>query len=144
MTTETRTEMDRFIEERQITMDAVRVDRNPNVKESDWDAGASHWRCTFRINASSFETYFSMGSAHTQPPTAADVLDCLASDASGIGLDDVSAQLDFEEWANEYGYDTDSISALHTYNLVKSQTVALHDFLGGSGYRELIEDIERL
>jgi hypothetical protein len=135
--TETRSIED-FIAERHITMSAERVSSNPNMDDDQWAEDASHWRITFRINAASFETYFSQGSAHTEAPTAADVLDCLASDASTV------TDLDFEEWAGELGYNPDSIKDLHTYNVIKAQSDALKLFLGDTGYRELIEDVERL
>ena len=43
------------------------------------------FRCTIRRGDESMAVRFSQGPAHTEPPTLADVLDCLASDASSTG-----------------------------------------------------------
>jgi hypothetical protein len=94
-----------------------------------------HWAVTLRMGRKQMTVPFSQGWAHTKPPTAADVLDCLASDASG-------ADESFEDWAANYGYDTDSRKAERTYNAVRKQTARLRQFLGDK-YEPLLE-VERL
>ena len=79
-----------------------------------------------------------MGPALTDEPDAADVLNCLASDASGY-----ENAGSFEEWAGEYGYDTDSRSAERTFSAVESQTLALRSFLG-ERYGDYLWDTEGL
>lgn len=74
-----------------------------------------------------------------EPPNAAEVLDCLASDASGI-----VCCSSFEEWASEYGMDPDSRSAETTYRATLANTDKLRKFLGSEDFRVLLEDIERL
>ena len=72
-----------FIAKHQITATAARVDENPNAKDA-WPADARHFRVTLRSTFDgdrAAQFYFSQGSAHTEDPTAADLLDCLASDA---------------------------------------------------------------
>lgn len=59
-------------------------------------------------------------------PSADSVLSCLARDAIG-------SESTFEDWANEYGYDTDSRKALATYmecqeTATKLRKVGLRDF----------------
>jgi len=71
-------------------------------------------------------------------PKVSDVLDCLASDSSGY-----DNARNFEDWASEYGYDTDSRKAYATYQTVAEQAKALKHFLGEVVYTELLFDTER-
>src|SRR5947207_663766 len=96
-----------FIAQHKIRMTADLIDRNPNMDLDEWSQTATHWRCQFKVGRRSLTTYFSQGSAHTREPTAEDVLDCLASDATGVQ----NSRDDFDEWCSEYGYDTDSRKA---------------------------------
>lgn len=66
-------------------------------------------------------------------PTVADVLDSLAMDASSI-----ENSRDFEEWADDGGYDKDSRKAEATYNECKRQTRELELFLGRKHVQELL------
>ncbi len=75
--------------------------------------------------------------AAAAPPTASDVLDCLASDAS-----EYDGTRDFEDWASDYGYDTDSRKAEATDRVIAEQAKALRHFMGDA-YDALIE-AERL
>lgn len=109
-------------------MRATPVDKNPNMDQDDWHASASHWRCTFTRRDEDnrprqMRVYFSQGSAHTKPPTAAEVLACLAMDAAGWE----NAQ-DFEDWCVEYGYDTDSRRAARVYRAVEATVDRLDRF----------------
>ena len=72
-------------------------------------------------------------------PSIEDVLDCLASDASGFGNSRT-----FEEWADEYGYDSDSRKAEKTYNAVAENTKKLKNLLGHDLYEKLLFEVERL
>ena len=56
-------------------------------------------------------------------PTLADVLECVAMDASG-------ADQTFEDWASGYGYDPDSRSAERTWKACVMQTAKLRRLLG--------------
>lgn len=139
--------MQSFLTLAALTMRAERTERNPNMAggkdtaaDREWNATARHWRITFRRSGRGvFSTYFSQGSGHTKEPTAADVLDCLASDAAGF-----ENAGDFEEWASEYGYDTDSRSAERTYRTIEKQADKLRRFLGEDLYGSLLWDTERL
>jgi hypothetical protein len=129
-----------FIEARHIRMEAKYVDRNPNMAADDeWMRSATHWRVTFRRGRHQLTTYFSQGSAITGEPTAADVLDCLASDASSI--DNARG---FEEWASELGYDADSRKAEKTFKACERSAEKLHNFLGPALYQQLLYETERL
>lgn len=83
--------------------------------------------------------YFSMGSAHHGEPALADVLNSLALDASGYE----NAQ-GFEDWANEYGYDTDSRKAERTYKVCQRQSERLREFLGEDAYKDMLWNTENL
>jgi len=72
-------------------------------------------------------------------PDPADILDCIASDASGT--DQVGG---FEDWCGEYGYDIDSRKAEAIYNEVNRQSRALRAMLGRKDYDQLLYDVERL
>ena len=64
----------------------------------------THWEVTLTFNGQSITSPFSQGSAYSVPPTAQTVASCLASDAQ-------AGTEEFEEFASEYGYDSDSRKA---------------------------------
>lgn len=125
-----------FIEKEKIRFDASLTDSNPHM--SDMMQGSTHWLCRIRRGRRSMKVYFSQGPAIRQEPTAEDVLDCLASDASGF--DNASS---FEDWCAEYGLDSDSRKAEKTYRAIEFQRRDLVNLLGGDAYRALLE-CERL
>jgi len=73
------------------------------------------------------------------PPDLACVLDSLASDASSY-----ENARNFDEWASEYGYDTDSRKAEKTYRSVGDQAKELLHLLGREVYEILVWKVERL
>ena len=83
------------------------------------------WTVTLRYKRRKMTVPYFTGSAITREPDAADVLDCLLSDASGY-----DAARGFEDWCADYGYDTDSRSAEHTYQQIERQSKKLRVFLG--------------
>lgn len=130
-------QLDEFIRCAFITATATQVNSNPNMLDDF--AGADHWRVTLRRPGNRKMTvYFSMGSAHNgKEPEVADVLDSLASDASGI-----ENARSFEDWCGEYGYDTDSRKAHRTYTICKREAERLQKFLD-AGYERLLWNVER-
>ena len=83
---------------------------------------------------------YSMGSAHKKNPSAADVLDNIASDVTGY-----ENARNFTDWASDYGYDTDSIKAKHTYNTIGEQVGKLKMLLNNEQlYHDLLFNTERL
>jgi len=69
-----------FIKSAGLSMNATWTDHNPSMEDS---ATMDHWRCTIRSGKSRMSLVFSMGVGHNgKQPELADVLDCLASDAS--------------------------------------------------------------
>lgn len=92
--------------------------------EHGWNHFA--YTVTLSYQGRTMETPFKTGTAWTTVPTAADVLYSLLSDASGID----NAAGSFEDWAGEYGYDTDSRKAEAAYQATLAQTQRLRALLG--------------
>lgn len=90
---------------------------------SDWQRGATGYTVTLRRGRQRLTVDFWMGSAHTSEPTAADVLACLVSDASG-------AEQAFESWAGDLGYETDSREAERIYRACRAMAPRVRRFLG--------------
>jgi hypothetical protein len=126
------------IQDMGLTMTCQRSDSNPHMEQDSWSATAHHWRVTLHHGSKRLRTFFSQGSGYTQPPTIEDVLNCLADDAAGHE----NAQ-SFEDWASEYGFDSDSRRALRDYQLIGRQAQALKNFLG-EAYHEVLFDTERV
>ena len=128
--------LNQFIAANGISMSADWADTNPNFTDPHPDM--SHYKCVLSKDKPrrSMTTYFSMGSALTREPSAADVLDCLASDSAGIGEQ-------FEDWAREYGYDPDSRKAERSYKTCQRQAKILLQFLGREQFEALLYDTER-
>lgn len=84
-----------------------------------------HWQVTLTAWGRQLTFQFSQGSAHKSPPTIADMLHCLISDAQGI--DDAPT---FEDWASEYGLDTDSRKAERSWKLTVRSAKGARCFLG--------------
>lgn len=76
-------------------------------------------------------TPFGQGAAHTEEPTAMQVLDSLLSDAHSV----LNAR-DFDEWAGEYSYPMETPGerrdARRAWNAVTRQTGLLAAFLDGA------------
>lgn len=131
-----------FIQEHGIERAAVEpAAANPNMTGED-SADMNHWTVTLfdGERRSNMTIPFSMGSGHNgAEPELADVLDCLASDAAGYENSGAS----FEEWAGEYGYDTDSRRAEATFRAIAGQSEQLAAFLGQDAYKALLWEVER-
>ena len=129
----------------------IRDDFNPKTCEGR--SGQSHWAVTVNFNGKSYTTEYHKGAAHrcyysfsgrkgspvnlnkwktiddqialerSRPnkPTLPDVMYALVMDSQEFHY----GCLDFEEWAENYGYDTDSRSAENTYNACRACYVAL-------------------
>ena len=103
-----------------------------------WEHDA--WTCLVKFGEKSFETPYKTGIGHRkavpgklpvpQAPKGADVVSCLLSDAS-------SSDCGFEDWCGEFGYDTDSRSALDTYLVCQNTEKKLVGLFGLELFREL-------
>lgn len=103
-----------------------------------WDGAANWYRVTLHNGEQTLTVPFGMGSGHTDEPEAAEVINCLVSDAATY-----ENARSFEEWADELGFDEDSRKALTTWRQVAKQTAALRDFLGAE-YDAYLWDTEGL
>lgn len=129
--------MKKFIADNKISMTCGWTDSNPNMDES---SNMDNWKCIIKSARKQFTVYFSMGYGHYgKQPKIEDVLDCLASDASGFENED-----GFESWASGYGYSTDSRKAERIYKTIESQAKRLKKFLGETQYNRLLWETERL
>ena len=113
-----------FVDLHKITATVTHADSNPSMPDFDGD----HWIVALRRKGKPgvrrMSLYFSKGYGHNgAEPTAAEVLNCLRSDA--WGADEL-----FETWACDLGFDPDSRSAEKIYNAVRRQTAKLSKFLG--------------
>jgi len=99
-----------------VTYGARKPPIDPNWKP------AHSWTVTLRLGRKRMTVDF-FGGAATGEPTASEVLSCLISDACAEGES-------FEEWCDDYGYDSDSRSALATYEACAKSGARLREFLG--------------
>lgn len=119
-----------FIKANNVRMTAERADSNPNMDDFQGD----HWKCRIRYNGKSMVIYFSQGYGHNgRTPKIDSVLYCIAADANGY-----DNAPDFENWASEYGYDTDSRKAYRVFMTVRKQADKLHNMFD-SKYDDLLE-----
>ncbi len=126
-----------FIATHKITMTCDRADSNPAM-DATAPGSMDHWKCKLAHTSHRMTVPFSMGYGYNgKEPTAADVLSCLASDASGITSD-------FEEWARDLGYDPDSRTAERTYKACVKSAEKLKTFLGADLYDTLLYHTEAL
>lgn len=146
------TTLDEFIAQQGLTADVERADRNPSMPADDWSRSARHWLVTIRKDLpdtpgchAGMDVPFSQGSAHMDPPTLADVLDCIASDVATV-----ENACSFDDWADELGYfpmesSADYKRARAAYDAATRQASYLREFLDDEeAFSKLLWDIERL
>ena len=130
------TTMPQFCQKHRISARVELADENPNM--TDMVEGSRHWKVILRRAGRQMTVPFSTGPAIEKEPTAEDVLSCLASDTAGY-----ENANGFEDWAGEYGYDTDSRRAERTWKAVEKQAEKLARFLPVDLYNDLLWDTER-
>jgi hypothetical protein len=110
-----------------ITAEAVMTDPPAYAWDEDEPQRdrANWYRVTLGYDGRTMTVPFGMGSALTDEPNAADVINCLASDAATF-----ENARSFEEWASELGFDSDSRRAYAIYQQTETQTTELRGFLG--------------
>jgi hypothetical protein len=129
-------DMKQFIRDNRVSMTSEWAPSNPNMDGSD---KMDNWKCKLRAGRRSMTVYFSKGVGHGGvEPGAGEVLDCLASDASGV----VNAR-GFEDWCDDYGYDHDSRKAERTFRTIERQAASLRRLLGEEAYEALLWNTER-
>ena len=147
----------KFMKDNGLAFRAVRVDSRPDglgdiptgpdhMVNKTWaeveNRHRRHFRVEFRTLASDFAlvTFFSQGSAHTEAPTATEVLECLAIDARSVV--DCTDVLDF---AAEMGFASDDLwhdvveNLRKTFNACNSTLDQLDALLGEDAREELLD-----
>lgn len=125
-----------FITKNGITMTVEPTTGNPNI---DSETKMNHYRVIFSGGLTELTTFFSMGLGLEGKPQVEDVLDCLAQEASGF--EDART---FEDWCDNFGYDTDSRKAERTWMAAVDGAKLLKSFLGLVEYDHLLNEVERL
>jgi hypothetical protein len=126
----------------------LRINKRPDIDMDAWEKTARHWLVVLHrvvdgspgspIHAEA-HTYYSQGPAHRKPPSAADVLDSLASDIASV-----RSARDFEDWCSDMGVDPDSRKWFACYERIFETQKSLLRLLGSSLLDELVEKTERL
>ncbi len=116
----------------------------PDQDSTDWPK-ATHWKVVLWTThprkwwRSTFPLYSSKGPGHHgEPPDLPEILDCLVNDADILYYDN------FEHWADDYGYDSDSRKAEQTFKQRRKQARAFRAFLGEEYLQMLCDDVEGL
>ena len=125
-----------FCTKHKIKARAEWADSNPHMADSQ---NMNHFKVTLRHAGRQMTLYFSQGYAISGEPTAADVLNCLASDSSSV-----ENARSFEDWAADLGYDPDSRKAEKIFKICEKQAERLKKFLGEDLYKILLWDVEGL
>lgn len=97
--------------------------------------GMDHWKCVMRAGKSQYTFYFSKGYGHKgAKPTIEEILECFADDYFGFVED-------FDDFCDEYGYDSDSREAERIHRGTAKQAAALDRLFGESGMADLNDAI---
>lgn len=121
-----------------IAADGITVVNIMPATPTDPPFAGTWYSVTLMFDGRLLSTPFGMGPALTGTPTVADVLNSLVSDAAGY-----ENANGFEDWASEFGYDTDSRQAEATYRAVEESTEVLRSFLAEK-YEDYLWDTEGL
>lgn len=137
-----------FIKKYGVTISNKRADSNPHLKDDRGDM--HHWRCTLRVKGSPAHITipFSQGYAHPEEPTAADVLSCVALDASmardARDAEDLASDLGMElEIEGAYGLHKNP-KVKRLYTACMNEATKLEYLFGKAGAEELMYDTEPL
>jgi hypothetical protein len=109
----------------------------PHDRVPDWALDNYSFEVTISRNGNEATFDFFMGQGTDGTPKLENVLECLVSDYQSY-----KSTASFIEWADEYGFDSDSIKALNTYNLVKENAIKLDTLLTGIEVDALQETLE--
>lgn len=128
-------ELNRLCQERGVKCNAWGGERSKDAQ--GWEHFA--WRVTLWYAKRTLETTFRTGTGHVRPapewiggkrqpripvpPSAADVLHCLCSDAR-------AGEATFADFCTDFGYDTDSRKALEIYLNCQAEGPKLRTLLG--------------
>ena len=105
-------------------LSTIAIDATPGgTTPPGWAEDTRNWKVTLTHNGDPYTTEFHQGSAHTDPPTVADVLSCLLLDARyGAGT--------FDDYCAEIGADNDSRKEYALWEQCRETETELRSFLG--------------
>ena len=118
-----------------IKLEKVKTWNSNEDCKDEWKRTATKYNCKITYQNQFCTFNYWMGSAHTKAPNKKDVL-------YSFIMDDVS-YMDFEEFCSNFGYDTDSIKALKTFEACQKQTDNFYRLFNENEremLRELLED----
>jgi hypothetical protein len=129
-----------FVNKYKIRISVQSIESNPNAIEWKIDERhpPNHYKVTLKLSTRQFTTFYTMGAAHCHEPDAKEVIDSLRMEWECIHYSN-----NFENWAHDLGYDTDSRKALESYKISKRLAYKFARFLGDKLLKEL-ENYERL
>lgn len=120
----------------------LRIQVGPGKREYDYD-GWEHDAYRVRLigpGGKMMTLRYRKGLGHAgSPPQLDEVLDAIAADSASVENAD-----GFADWANEFGYDTDSRKAEATYKACVKQAKDARALLGDANYDLLLWHTERL
>ena len=114
------TTLKQFIKDNEVKMTVKRIDNRKDIK---WN-NANHFKCTLKNGSNSISIYYSQGYGIKNEPELDSVLNSLKIDF----LDGMS----FQDFCLDFGYPTDSISALKTYKACLKNTDKVKKLFNGS------------
>lgn len=123
---------DHILESMGVICSAVRVTDRPDGLMSDIP-GANHYRVLVKRHNIEFMLYFSKGSALTGEPKLSEVMYSLLSDAYDVEGNG------FEEWADNYGFDTDSRRAERMFKACQKTLLNLKTLFSPAELNDLHE-----
>lgn len=120
--------LEHVLNEMGVSVESVAVSHRDDGLMNDMP---HHWEFTINRNGIEFTGYFSGGSKITNSDPLT-VLEC-------VFMEYVDPDSTFSEWCDELGYSDDSIKALKTYDLCKSQSAALREMFTDNEREQLSE-----
>lgn len=119
-----------------ITVSSRPIPTNPYMPDETMD----HWLSVLKMGELGTDfreltTEYSKGSAFNgEPPTAAEIIETLAMDASYVDYEN------FEEWCDLFGYNPDSRQAERLFLTMKEKAKDFRRFLGPELFNTLLEE----
>lgn len=105
-----------------VTSEAVKAPPPAHLAKN-FGSGASTWKVTLKRGSARLTTPFAMGSAHKGQPDIVDVVSSLVLDASSAGES-------FKDFADNFGYSDDSLTAKATWKAIETMAPKVKKFFG--------------
>ena len=114
----------KFIEEAELFMDCKWIPMRPDANELGWK-DCNSYEIMLYCDDRHYGLWYSQGYGIKDEPSLERVLGAILMDCQGLeGMDS------FEDWADSYGYDTDSRSAERIYKACQEQADNMKYLLG--------------